>query len=54
MENKVYCHCQSDPNDLAEWLTKHPDIEILTGMGNYNHFYIFYRQKLEKDEATTN
>lgn len=46
MNNKVHYHFEDHESEMADWLTKHPDIDIISMVADHvGYFYVFYRQK---------
>lgn len=46
MNNKVQYHFENHESDMADWLTKHPNIDIISMVADHvGYFYVFYRQK---------
>lgn len=44
--NKVEYHYSSHESSMADWLTEHPDIDVIGMCADHaGYFYVFYRKK---------
>lgn len=44
--NRVKYHWEDSESEIADWLTDHPDIDVISMCADHaGYFYVFYREK---------